>query len=139
MNTIFRWPELWLTPLIGLVFLVAAVYYRGLNLYGSGTICVLAGVVPLAAVALLQRLMASWRGYGFAQAYITGIAGGLAFGYFYYGLIYPGHFPGPVHGATNLGDLLVRYFKQAFNFVAVGGTAGMVSGFSILAWRSGKN
>lgn len=130
MKAILPAPELWLTPLIGLLVLTYYVHHHGLKLHGSWIVAVLAGVLPLLAMGVVQSLCRGlpWPAWAkiVAGCVVGCVAGGLLVGYVYYYVLMPPHLLDGVIDEGR-GDTIDLYNYQSSNFAIIGGGAALLS------------
>ncbi len=135
-------PELWVTPVIGLVLLAPLIYHWRLPLAAAvGSVPagdwriqlkanigldIAIGVVPMFAAACLQRLLRAWRWPGWARGLAGGLIGALFVGVFYDYALYPlSHGFKPYDEGE--GNVLAIYAGDIFGLAIVGGFAVFAS------------
>ncbi len=98
-------PELWLTPVIGLLLLGPLIYHWRIpfaeipgpafagdwrmHLRANIGLDIGISIVPLFTTAALQRLFRAWKWHGWVRVPATGLIGGLTVCVFYYYALYP--------------------------------------------------
>jgi hypothetical protein len=135
-------PELWVTPVIGLVLLGGLVYHWRLQLAefagpasandwriqlkANVGLEIVIGIIPLFAAAVFQRLLRGWNWHGWIQGLAGGLIGSLIVGAFYYYALYPlPHWFKPYDEGE--GNVMEIYTSDIFGLALLGGIAVFAS------------
>lgn len=124
-------PELWLTPLIGVPLLTYYIRYHGFLLAGSIVPTILIGITPLAATAVVQRILRAMKWNGWVRVLIAVVVGyALLYGCYYYARYPSDLFRDPERmriDPEGTGDDMTIFKYQCDNFGIIGALAAMAS------------